>query len=800
MLRNYLTVAIRNLLRQKVYSFINVFGLAIGIAFCILTFMYLRNELTFDTFHKQATQIYRIHEIVRSPASGERYFARAPNPLAAALKNDYPDLVAVGLSDRESWITIGEKSFKENVFFAEPDFFEVFSFPFEKGAPGTALSHMHSIVLTEDMAQKYFENEDPMGKVLTLDNQYDLVVTGILQRIPENSSIDFGLLVPSSLRSQIDPEFAQRWWEAGTYTYIRCSETFTGSQLEAQLPYIYEKYIPDFMKDRVRLAIQPLTDIHLDGRTTGEMVPGNSPVYLHILIAITLSVLLIACFNFTNLSTARYTERTREIGVRKVLGAQRLQLIKQFLGEAVFLSVLGLFLGMVLVELALPAFNNLVDRELAIDYQENILMLPSILGFGLLVGILAGSYPAFFLSAYHPVEAIREQKATSRGNAGLRRILVVLQFAISSLLIVCELVIVEQVRFMKNQDLGFDPDHVIAVPTGTFDMPDDQFPRIGAYVQAIQTGKEQAGIVSCSVSENVPGSYFHNRFGIVPEGLTREESMEMIVTSIDERFLDTYEIPLAEGRNFSPEFGTDRSQAVLLNETAVNKMGWPSAVGKEIKYVHGGGPLQVIGVVADIHFKSLREKIEPLVFRYADGKYESRHISVRVRPGYTQAALRFLGEKWQEIMPDSPFEYTFVEDGFDESYQSEEHTTRIIGSFSFLSIFLSCFGLFGLAALSVRQRTKEIGIRKVLGASVSNIVLLLSKEICWLVVMANVIVWPVAYFVMQRWLQEFPYRIDMTPGIFALGGIAALLIAWLTVSYQAIKTALANPVDALRYE
>ena len=583
------------------------------------------------------------------------------------------------------------KKVKANVFFSQPEFFRIFSLPLKKGDPGKALSHAHSLVLTEETAQKYFGNSNPMGQVITFDHQYDLVVTGVLQSIPENSSIKFDMLASHALRDRIDPDFSRRWWETGTYTYVRCSADFSVADLEKALVRIQKRHIPDFMKDRIRLAIQPLARIHLDARTTGEMVPGNAPIYLHILAAVALSVLMIACFNFTNLSLARYRERTKEIGVRKVLGAQRQQLVKQFLGEAVFMSVLASGLGMVLAEVALPTFNNLVNRELAFEYQDNVLLLMSVFGCGLLVGILAGSYPAFFLSGYQPVQAIRAQKPSSRGNTSLRRVLIVAQFAISSLLIVCELVVLQQLEYMKAKDLGFDPNQVLAIPTGTFDMAEEQFPRLGAYMQAIQRGKDRAGIESCTVSENIPGRHFHNKFGVIPESLDREASLEMIVTSIDENFLDTYKLPVVEGRNLSLEFSTDRSQAVLLNETAVDKIGWVSAVGKQIEYIHGGEPLHIVGVVADIHFQPLQQAIEPLVFRYADDQYESRYISVRIRSGYTQAALRFLEETWQEHILDRPFEYTFVVEDFEANYRPEKHTARLIGSFSFFCDLPSLF-------------------------------------------------------------------------------------------------------------
>ncbi|MBI2506011.1 MAG: ABC transporter permease [Candidatus Latescibacteria bacterium] len=800
MFKNYLTVAARSLLRNRLYSSISVISLAVGMAFCILTFLYLRNEWTFDTFHKHADQLYRIHEIERSPAGGEEYWARSPNPLATALKNDYPGLLVTSLDDRESWIRSTGQALKETVYFADEEFFELFQFSFSKGNPGTALKEVYSAVLTEELAEKYFGSEDPLGKVMELDNRYPLTVTGVLKSLPENSSIKFGILAPASLHHLLNPESAEHWWEGGTFTYVRCSPDLSPQELAVQLPLIEQKYFPEYMRNRISLHLQPLLQAHLDTRTTGEMVPGVSPTYLNILALISFSVLMISCFNFTNLSTACFAARTKEIGVRKTLGAQRSQLVGQFLGETVLLSLLTLFLGVALVELALPAFDRLIGRALELHCWDAPLALAGLLGFGGFVGVCAGAYPAFFLSAYQPAKAVRGLKAAPAKKSGLRRGLIVAQFAISSLLIVCEIVVIRQVRYMKTKDLGFHVDQVVAIPTGTARLPDEHAPRIDTYLQAIESAGEGAGIAACAISEEIPGLSFHNTFGVIPEGKTREEALEMVVTSIDGRFLDTYGMHLMEGRTFSPAFGTDPSYAVLLNETAARQIGWPSPMGRSLTYVHDAEPLQIIGVVADIHFKSLQHRIEPVVYRFAGDKYRRAYISVRIHPGQTQNALHFLETKWKELLPDRPFEYSFVADGFAESYRAEEQTTEIIGDFSLVAIGLACFGLFGLSALSATQRTKEIGIRKVLGASGPSIVMLLSKEFTYLVLIANMVAWPLAWYVMHRWLENFAYRIELEPGIFVLGGVLVLVIAWLTVSYQAISAARANPVEALRYE
>jgi len=800
MFKNYLKIAVRNLFRHKVYSLINISGLAVGIASSILIYLYVHNEMTYDTFHRNADQIYRVYRIEKSPGGGEAYSATTPNPLPRTLRNDYPDLAhVVSFFGTEFPVTSNGKTFKERGLCTDPTVFEMFTFPFLRGNPETALENVNSIVITEDLAEKFFGDTDPIGKTLTIFGKYDFIITGVLKRIPENSSIKFGMLISEKILKYIMPDFGKYWYSSGNYTYVQFSEKFTPTELENQLPFIIEKYVPDWLKDRMALGLQPLTSIHLDSRMVGEMVPPNSAVYLYILLAIAFSVLLIACINFMNLSTARYTERSKEVGMRKVLGAQRIQLIKQFLGESILLSFLALIMGIALAELFLPEFNALAGKKLALNYHENVLSLFGLLGFGLFVGIFSGFYPALFLSVHKPIDVLKGQRKVGSGNINFRRVLVISQFSISILLIICELVITQQLRYMKNHELGFNPENVVVIPINTRELT-DPLRKIEAYVNAIHARKESMGILSTAISENVPGYYFQNTFGIIPENWEGQGSLEMVVTSIDEKFLETYQMQLVEGRNFSREFSTDKNDAVLLNETAVKIMGWDTALGKHFKYVHGDGPFTVIGVVKDIHFKSLQNAIEPLIYRFATEKYQMGFLSVRIRPENITEALEFLKEQWQYIVSDVPFEYFFLTDKFAQSYQEEEKVVEIIGISSLLAILLACLGLLGLVALIVTQRTKEIGIRKVLGASVTNIVLLVSKQFVKLVLLANIIAWPIAYFVMKDWLQDYPYRINVGVGFFLLGGVLALLIALLAVSFQAIKAALANPVDALRYE
>ena len=797
MFKNYLKIAFRNLVKRKGYSFINIFGLAIGIASSILIFLYVYNEMTYDTFHQNADEIYLIHRKDKSP-KGIEVIATTPNPLPLTLRNDYPELAnVVSFFVTEFPVTIKGTLFKEIGFSVEPSVFQMFSFPLLKGNPETALADVNSVVITEDLAEKYFGNEDPIGQTVTVFNKYDFIITGILKKIPENSSIKFEMLVSDKIRKVNSPTWGTKWYSSGVYTFVQCPKEFTSVELENQLPFILEKYTPDWLRERMELGLQPLTSIHLSSEMSMYgLVQPNSIIYIYILIAIALSVLLIACFNFINLSTARYSERAREIGVRKVMGARRYELILQFLGESVLLSLLSLILGIILAELFLPEFNFLTGKELTLTIYNNSLLLLGMIGFGIFIGVFSGSYPAFFLAKYRPASVIRSQfqKLTSKG-ANIRRILIIAQFTISIILIISELVITRQLYYMKNHELGFNSENMLVIPTQLYELKDPI--RIKAYVHTINNQKGSKGIISTAISEDVPGFYYRNEFGVVPEGWTGEGSLEMIVTSIDEHFLDTYQMQLSVGRNFSPELETDKRESVLLNEAAVRKIGWNKAVGKHFNYVHGDGPFTVIGVVRDIHFKSLITQIEPLVYRIA---VQYLFLSVRIRSDNISETVNFLREQWQKIVQDVPFDYFFIDDNYARSYQAEEKVAEIIGIFSLLAVILACMGLLGLSALTVSQRTKEIGIRKVLGASLYDIAFLISKQFVILVLFANIIAFPIAYFLMKDWLQNYPYRIELGIIFFIIGGLLALVIAMITVSFQAIKAARANPVDSLRYE
>ena len=802
MLTNYLVTAIRHLFKHKVYTLINISGLATGIASCLLAFLYVYSESRYDVFHQHADNIYRIYEKMKSPQGSVSYYAKTSNPLGNALKSHNPGLAVARLYEKEGWLSRNGSAFKEKVLFIDPEFFDLFTFPLDRGNFRSPLPNVNSLLISEKMAEKYFGDSDPIGQVLTIDSHYDLTVTGVLQPVPENSSIRFDFLAPFAALVKVNPEIREEiqeaWGSSGTYAFVRCSDTFTVRELQAELDRIKEIYMPEFLKERIEFLVQPLTSVHLTPGINGEMVEGNTTLTLYTVLVIALSILLIACFNYMNLSTALYEERSKEIGLRKVFGAYRPQLILQFLGETAFLSFVSLAVGIVLVELILPGFNAVLGTHLLLVDSLDPAKVAAVVALGLLITLCAGMYPAFILSSFQPMSAFKQRQKAQRNRFTLRQVLIFIQFAIVITLLICESVIITQVDFMQAKNLGFTPDRVVVVPTTSTSRADSA--KIANYAHALHVNGSRVGIQSVSVSEDVPGLSFRNSFGIVPEGWDDVEQQVMVVTAIDNNFLDQYEIGIVEGRNFSPSFATDTKRSVLLNEAAVREIGWSSAVGKSIRYVHDHEDLSVVGVVKNSHFRSLHNEIEPLVYRFAADVYRTNYISVKISGKNIPTALLFMERQWSDVLGDTPFEYLFLSDALRANYEVDEKTAWIVGGFSCLAIILSVLGLLGSTALNVTQRTKEIGIRKALGASATQIVLLISRDYSWQVAIATLIAWPVAYYAMRDWLQGYAYRIHLGPGIFVFCEVVVVLITFLAIASQVLKVAMATTIKALRYE
>ena len=807
MLLNYLKIALRNLYRSRLYSAINILGLAIGLAVCLMIFLWVRGELNYDRFHAKADRIYRVERKVdfrdihgQAPITSGTY--------GPTLVRDYPEVEgSVRIETEELAIKDHRSIFcRQAMIFSESALFSIFDFKLEEGDPETALTQPKSIVLTREMAGRYLgDNADEiLGRTLTVDwngTVVDFQVTGILEEVPPNSHIHFD--VAASLATYPD-EFLSQWFNNSIYTYVTLEEGADPAELEAKLPGFLNKYMaPQFaafvgpeadITEVFQIKMKPLLDIHLYPSEQFELEPSGSMSSVLIFSAIAALILVIACINFMSLSTARANKRAREVGMRKTIGALKLQLWGQFLGESVLLSFIALALAVFLIFLALPAFNSLSGKYLHVSALFSLGNVFLLLGIALVTGILAGMYPAFYLTAFEPVKVLKGSALTGTGKSVFRRAMAVLQFAISITLVIGTLVIFKQLDYLQDKPLGFDKENMVILST------ESETVRQGLGVFR-DTLKANPRIVSVSGSSNIPGSRTFS--DTVFKRDDSDDIFSLTFIRSEHEFIDTYGFQLIKGRRFSREFGTDLDSAAVLNKAAVRELGYTIEEVIDRKLLMAVSESEftefsVIGVVDDFHFKSLHRTIEPMILMV--GPDRTRVISVRALPGDMRETLAFIEEKWAEIFPGEEFNYSFLDQRIALLYASEGRMRDIFLIFSGLSIFVACLGLFGLAAFTAEERTKEIGVRKVLGASSANILLLLSREFTKWVIAANLIAWPVAYFVMNRWLQNFAYR--TSPGIwpFLLSAVLALAIALLTVSAQSIRAALADPIDSLRYE
>jgi len=784
MFKNYLKIAMRNLLRRKAFSVINIAGLAIGIACCLFILLYVQDELSYERFHKNAKRIYRLVDD-QSFAGQFVTSAALPPAWASLLMDQLPEVenaVRIRSLDLASpLIVYGEKRFYENaVWWIDSTFFQVFNFEFLEGRAEQALSAPDAVVITEKVAKKYFGDETALGKALVYNDEKTVQVAGVIKkRHDTHLKFDFALQIPS---------IQSRWW---VRTYLLLRESASPAELEKKLAgFLKDNYQgQDATSFRYTPQLQPLTDIHLHSNVQAELGPNGNIAYVYIFLAIAFLILLVACINFMNLATARSAQRAREVGMRKVLGAHRWQLAWQFLSESVLTALIAMLLALLLVELVLPVFNASTGKALHFDYLDNRLTFLVLLGIVLLVSLLAGSYPAFFLSAFQPVKVLKGKFATGAQGTLLRKGLVVAQFAISIIMLIGTGVVYDQLEYVKNKRLGFNKEHVIAVSS--------RAPEINRRCEALKAELLQnPKIVSIAFAQGLPGRRITSFRYTMPGN--REEEKLMTAFAVDHDFIKTLGIKIVAGRDFSKEFGAD-STAFILNEAAVQALGWEDSLGRQIGVTYFNKMGTVAGVAKDFHFASLHQTIEPAVLQVMPPGFFAV-MAVRVRGDHLPETLAFLESRWKQSAPNHPFEYYFLDKDFDSLYRSEERLGQLFGYFSLLAILVACLGLFGLAAYAAEQRTKEIGVRKVLGVSVAGIISLLSNDFVKLVAFANVIAWPMAYFAMNLWLQDFAYRIDLGWRVFVLAGGLALMIALLTVSTQAIKAALANPVDSLRYE
>ncbi|MCG3121037.1 MAG: hypothetical protein ALAOOOJD_03971 [bacterium] len=791
MFKNYLKIAARNLRKQKGQTLINLAGLAVGMACCLLILLYVQHELSYDQYHQSKKRIYRLATRIQS-ASFEG-IAKVNGPWGIAVKNDVPEVENVARFVIVGQILIGkgEKRFYEaNGLYADSTALQIFSFPLLQGDRRTALTAPNTIVVTRDFARKYFGDANPLGQTLTLDNQTEYTITGWLDNIPANSHFTFDFLLSMASLKHPQRESWIQWNQF--YTYLLLKENASPSTAAAKIPAVLQKGMGVEAASRYSPFLQPLTQIHLHSHLFREMAPNSSMARIYIFSSIALFVLSIAAINFITLSTAQGTRRAKEVGVRKVLGSQRRQLVGQFLAEAVLLCLFAVILAISLAEFLLPIFNTLVDRSLDLAWLKNPVLWLAALGFTLFIGVLAGSYPALALSAFQPMHALKSRTDHTGGKSVLRNGLVVLQFALSAFLLMATSVIYRQTQFVRAKDLGYNTEQILTIPI--------QNPLLAKNYETVKSELLQhPNIVAVSASANLPGG---SDWGIPtqPEGVPPEQVPPMRILAVDHDFLNTFQMQIAEGRGFSKELASDSTSAFMLNEEAARQLHWRAPLEKKVAMPaiqRRAAP--VIGVVKDFHFRSLRERLGPLLFFVPPPEWMTT-FSVRVRPENIPETVRFLEEKFAQLDPGHPLAYTFFDERMARQYQNEMRLQRMSSYAAGLGIFIACLGLFGLVSFATAQRTKEIGIRKVLGATTSGILGLLSRETLQLVVVANLVACPVAYFVMQRWLQDFAYRVELSPAIFALACLFTILLALATVSYRSLKAALANPVNALRYE
>lgn len=799
MLKNYLKIAFRNLLRKKGYSFINIAGLAVGIACCIIILLYVQKELRYDTFHEHSDRIYRVHRTHTGSGGSDLRHALSNFVMAPILEENNPDIIeAVRLAPQEEKVSYGNDVFKETRFFyTESSFFDIFTVKMLAGNPENALSDPFSVVLTRETARKYFGTQNPIGKQLSItrDEEYLYTVTGVVEEFPESSHIQFDFLANiESTRNWFSEEMYNQWGNMWMYTYVLVEPGTDISGLERQLkPVISSLGPPELEQFNIRFTFFPLEDIHLYSNTNSELSAGGNAVFIYVFMAVAVIVLAIACFNFINLATARSTWRAKEVGMRKALGAHRGNLVKQFIGESFLISLLSLLLAIGIVELILPYINSFIGSSLELQPFENLYIFSGLLAIILLVGFLAGSYPAFVLSSFQPSRVLKGD--TSLGNQNMtttfRKSLVVLQFTLTTILIIGALVIYSQLDFIKNKDLGLSNDRVLIVNL-------DNSPGQDKIDLLKQTFLQEPSVLGISAaSDALPDELNSWRVRLTK---SPENSTELLkVMAVDQEFFDLLNIPVERGRVFSRDRSDDESSSVVLNQAAVRHFGLNGgAVGTGFYFETMDMQKDVIGVVNDFHTKSLYNEIIPVSFHLYPSWYDQLYIKIDADDISTTIAS--LQEQWESIVPDWPFEYNFMDDAFDRQYRKDEKLAQLIGLFSMLAIFVACLGLLGLASFTIERRFKEIGIRKVLGATSFNIVSLLSQDYIYLVLISLVLATPVSLLLLKQWLANFSYQISIGPSYFISAGLIVLGVALFTVSWQSFRAVTMNPVDSLRNE
>ena len=800
MFKNYLKITFRNIKKHWGYSFINISGLAVGIACCLLALLWIQDEMSFDRFHENSNELYRV--ISKIPSSNVTvHNARTPNALGAALVEQFPEVVDFTRYQcfENRLLEINGKSHLNNLAVGDRAFFKMFSFTFISGDPGSCFDDRYSIVITESTAKKYFGNEDPYGKTLNivLGPKIPLTVTGVIKDTPENSHIHFDCIIPFFNASQWWGADQQDWNITMYYTYVQLQKDCNLKEVNNKISGIIKEHNNTSHAD---IYLQPLKDVHLSTKLAGDFdnYRQGDIKYVYIYCITALSVLIIAGINFVNLSTARSSRRAKEIGIRKVSGGQKKHLFSQFIGESISLSFFALFLAFILVFVLLPTFNSLTNKNLVLDFSQNLFVLTAGLAVAVITGAIAGVYPAIFLSSLRPLSAIRDSALkTGRTGIVLRRLLIIIQFVLSVIFITGTLVVYNQLDFISNKPLGFDNRNIIntfnfALGTGiSFDVMEREL-------------LEHPNIFSITRAEP-PNTELFGNSSFKWEGMEPEQEFTLYPVRVDYSYLKTFGMTMKEGRFFSRDYGSDRN-ALVINETAAKVMGLADPIGTIVSYEmrnfetdeYDEKEGEIIGIINDFHQRSLHNSIEPMIFTLIND--ELGPYSVKIEPRNISETIKFLSNKWKAYHPDYPFSYTFLSETIDGFYENDEKTGTVFTYFALLTIFISCLGLVGLVSYAAEQRKKEIGIRKVLGSSITGVTLLLSKEFLGSIVISLIMSFPIAWFVMNKWLEGFAYRTNIGISVFLISGILTLSIAVLSAGFQVLKAAAVSPVNSIRNE
>jgi putative ABC transport system permease protein len=789
MLKNYIKIAFRNMKRYKGFSFINIFGLAIGLSCSFLVFAYVFDELSYDRFHQDADRIYRIIINVKTKDSEDRGLLTS-YILAKTLRENYPEKLQVSqVKLRESIVTINSKSFgNERIIGADSSFFDVFTYQFVIGNPKTALNSPNEVIITDEAAIKYFGNAKAMGQTIQLNgNPYK--ITGIIKNNHQNSHFYFdGVFSLKSLSNYGDTRFLYCYYS----TYVKLPLSVHAYRLKNILAEYDENNLGTLLAKsdlKISHSIEPLLGIHLRSDLNGPYGANSKIEYVYIFSVIAILILIIACINYVNLTNAKNLNRGREVGIRKVVGSMRMQIIKQFLLESVVFCWIAVGIALILVKIYLPFFNNFLGKVLQLNYLSNPLTIIGFILFATIIGIMAGIYPALYLSSFEPIKVLKDSRRGGQKKFRLQSSLVVFQYAISVIFIISTFVISEQLELVQKRNLGFDKEQVIVLHGGE---------TLGRQKEVFKNNLlKHPEIINVTGTSSLPGRDFSS-WSSTPEDV---ESSLLAIYFCDHNFAETMGVDMQSGRFFSKEFPSDE-RAIVINENAVEQFGWTeNPVGKKIQLnVHGD--YTIIGVVKNFYYESLHNKLGKMGMLLTEGRYYGmeKYLAIRYSSQNIADVISKIKKEWNSIIPNAPFEYSFLDEDYYRLYKSEQQTQKITLLFSFLAILISALGMYGLASFTAERRTKEIGIRKVLGASSSNVLMLMSKDFTKWVILANVFAWPLAYIVMSRWLQNFVYRVRIEPWTFLLSAAIALIVAILTVSYQSIKSAVANPVESLRYE